>query len=79
MHVDCNKFSSLIPGYEFRNLVKPGITGLAQVKGFSGPAADTENIFGRYQWDSFYVRNAGFWLDLRIIRQTALRQFQIFF
>jgi putative colanic acid biosynthesis UDP-glucose lipid carrier transferase len=74
MHADYDRFSSLIPLYEFRNLVKPGITGLAQVKGFSGPVADHEDIFGRYQWDAFYVRNASFWLDLRIIRQTALKQ-----
>lgn len=34
MHADCNKFSSVIANYKFRNMVKPGITGLAQVKGY---------------------------------------------
>ncbi len=74
MHADYNRFASLVPGYAFRSLVKPGITGMAQVKGFSGPAPDAENIFGRYQWDAFYVRNACFWLDLRILRQTVTKQ-----
>ncbi|HKH61196.1 MAG TPA: sugar transferase [Flavitalea sp.] len=73
MHVDCNKFSSLVPEYKFRNMVRPGITGLAQVKGYRGPTKDFESIFHRYQFDAFYIRNANFWLDLRIIRQTAIQ------
>ncbi len=75
MHSDYNKFSALIAGYTFRNMVRPGITGLAQVKGYTGPAMDIDSIFGRYQWDAFYVRNAGFMLDLRIIRKTISQQF----
>lgn len=68
---DCMKFSKVIEGYKFRSFVKPGITGLAQVKGFRGPAETFDQIFHRYQYDAFYVRNASFWLDIRIIRQTA--------
>lgn len=75
MYADHYKFSSVIRGYEFRTLVRPGITGLAQVRGFAGPAPDMESIFGRYQWDSFYVRNASFFLDMRILRKTILQQF----
>lgn len=73
MHVDCNKFSRLVPEYKFRNMVRPGITGLAQVKGYRGPTKDFESIFHRYQFDAFYIRNANIWLDLRIVRQTALQ------
>ena len=71
MHSDCRKFSSIVSGYKFRNFIRPGITGLAQVKDFHGPSIDHENIFRRYQWDAFYVRNAGFRQDLHIIRETA--------
>lgn len=71
MHTDCNKFSSVIANYKFRSMVKPGITGLAQVKGFRGPTKNFESIFHRYQFDAFYVRNANFWLDMRIVRKTA--------
>ena len=53
--------------------MKPGITGLAQVKGFRGPAETFEDIFHRYQYDAFYIRNANFWLDVRIIRKTAVQ------
>lgn len=75
MHADYNKFSSVIPSYKFRDLLRPGITGLAQIKGFTGPATDMESIFGRYQWDAFYVRNANVGLDLRIMRKTIAQQF----
>lgn len=73
MFEDCNKFSNYINNYKFRNLMKPGITGLAQVKGFRGPAETFEDIFHRYQYDAFYIRNANFWLDIRIIRKTAVQ------
>jgi putative colanic acid biosynthesis UDP-glucose lipid carrier transferase len=70
MNADCNKFADAVSGYKFRNLVKPGITGLAQIKGYRGPTKDFESIFHRYQFDAFYVRNANFWLDARIVRKT---------
>lgn len=70
MHSDCKDFSVVVNNYKFRNITKPGITGLAQVKGCRGPAKDIDSIFRRYQWDSFYVRNQGFRLDLRIIGLT---------
>lgn len=71
MITDCNQFSKVVSGYKFRNMVKPGITGLSQVKGLRGPARDFATIFRRFEYDAFYVRNAGFGLDLRIIRQTT--------
>ena len=73
MHEDCRMFSQVVMSYKFRNILKPGITGLAQVKGFRGPAKNFEKIFKRYQWDAFYIRNAGFWLDMRIIRETVIQ------
>jgi len=69
---DSREFASLIDNYRFRDMVRPGITGLSQVRGYRGPAATFESIFRRYQWDSFYVRNAGFLLDLRIMAGTCL-------
>lgn len=75
MYKDCHNFSNVVEGYKFRTLMKPGITGLAQVKGYRGPAKTFDHIFRRYQWDAFYVRNAGFWLDLRIIHYTVMQTF----
>ncbi|THU40112.1 sugar transferase [Niastella caeni] len=71
MHADCNAFAELIPGYKFRNLVKPGITGLAQVKGYHGKIVSRECIYKRYEWDAWYVRHANFGLDVGIIFNTA--------
>ena len=71
MVADCRRFSALVPAYSFRNLVKPGITGLAQVKGLHGPVADAHEAGRRYHWDALYVRNISFTLDFRILRQTA--------
>jgi lipopolysaccharide/colanic/teichoic acid biosynthesis glycosyltransferase len=71
MAADCNRFTSMIPEYNSRNFIKPGITGLAQVKGLHGPAKNFDSVFLRYQYDTFYVRNANFLLDIRIIRKTA--------
>ena len=70
MLTDHHRFSILVPGHSFRNFVKPGITGLSQVKGFHNAEMDFQTIFSRYQWDSFYVRNASFRLDMRILRKT---------
>jgi putative colanic acid biosysnthesis UDP-glucose lipid carrier transferase len=79
MYNDCMNFSRVVDSYKFRNLMKPGITGLAQVKGFRGPALNFEQIFRRFQWDAFYVRNAGFWLDLRIVHRTAMQTLSFLF
>ncbi|HTI90989.1 MAG TPA: sugar transferase [Puia sp.] len=75
MYKDCASFSKVVDAYKMRNLMKPGITGLAQVKGYRGPAQSFDKIFRRYQWDAFYVRNANFWLDIRIIHSTAMQTF----
>jgi putative colanic acid biosysnthesis UDP-glucose lipid carrier transferase len=72
-HFDCHRFSSLVPQYKLRSFVKPGITGLAQIKGYHGPAIGEESIISRYEWDVFYIKNASFWLDIRIVHQTGVQ------
>jgi len=71
MITDDHRFSRMVPGHNFRNFVKPGITGLSQVKGFHGAGLDFQTIFSRYQWDTFYVRNASTFLDFRILHSTT--------
>lgn len=78
MLVDCIRFSFVIPSYQFRNLLRPGITGWAQVNGFHGPTADYESIILRYYWDAQYVRKANLWLDLKIIGATILQMIHNF-
>lgn len=73
MMVDCIRFSFVIPSYQFRNLIRPGITGWAQVNGFHGVTADYDSIILRYYWDAQYVRKASLWLDLKIIGATVIQ------
>jgi putative colanic acid biosynthesis UDP-glucose lipid carrier transferase len=68
---DCNEFSKIIRSYESRNLVKPGITGMAQVKGLRGKTNNFYDVAHRYKWDMFYVRNLSFILDMRIMKLTV--------
>lgn len=69
---DSSRFAILFPGYYSRYLVKPGITGLAQIKGFRGPTPHPRSVLKRLQWDLYYVEHASIGMDLRIIVLTAL-------
>jgi len=73
---DCMRFSFVVSSYQFRTLVKPGITGLAQIKGYRGPAKDYESIMNRYYWDAVYIRKAGPWLDIKIAGETIAHGFK---
>jgi len=68
---DSQEFSSVVANYRFRNLVRPGITGMSQVRGCRGPASTFQSIFRRYQWDAYYVRNVNFILDIKIMVETG--------
>jgi putative colanic acid biosynthesis UDP-glucose lipid carrier transferase len=70
---DCEAFSSQVQDYSLRQLLRPGITGMAQVKGYRGKTKGFYDVFHRYQWDVFYVRNANFMLDVKIIHKTILQ------
>lgn len=79
MYADCNKFSGYIQEYKFRSIVRPGITGLAQVNGFRGPAEDSYNITSRFFYDALYIRHLGLGLDAKIIFKTAWQLLNIIF
>jgi putative colanic acid biosysnthesis UDP-glucose lipid carrier transferase len=79
MHSDDLAFSEKVSNYEIRYYAKPGITGMAQVKGYRGPSVSFHSIFHRYQWDAFYIRNACHSLDFKIIRLTIYQIFRSIF
>jgi len=72
MKKDDLAFSIVVSNYPLRYCVKPGITGMAQVKGYRGRTDNFQSIFHRYQWDAFYVRNARPALDFKILRLTTV-------
>jgi lipopolysaccharide/colanic/teichoic acid biosynthesis glycosyltransferase len=65
-------WSMLVPEYDGRFMVKPGLTGLAQVNGYRGGIPNVESLAARLSHDLDYIRNWSLWLDLEIILRTLL-------
>ena len=65
------QFAQQMTNYHIRTFVKPGITGLAQVRGFRGEASSSEDIAKRLQSDISYLENWRLALDMSIIVRTA--------
>ncbi len=59
--------------YGSRRYVKPGVTGLAQVRGYRGEVKERGDIRGRARYDLVYVRRWCLALDLRLIFETAIQ------
>ena len=62
--------------YLKRHIVKPGITGLAQISGYRGEIKKKSDIKNRVRLDIFYIENWSFFLDIKIIIQTVLNIFK---
>ncbi len=65
------RFASVMNAYHIRSLVKPGITGLAQIRGFRGEIQDPDDIVQRARSDIEYIENWTLTGDLLIIFRTA--------
>lgn len=68
-----SQFAKVYRSYRLRALVKPGITGLAQVRGFRGETREERDIIKRTRSDLFYLENWSLWMDLVIIFKTVLQ------
>ena len=69
-------YSLLIDKYMVRHLVKPGITGWAQVNGYRGETKTVEQMENRVKLDVWYLENWSFLLDLKIISVTVINMFR---
>lgn len=65
------KFLDRIAKFMARHSVKPGITGLAQVRGYRGETQRLQDMKGRFRLDVFYIENWSFIFDLKIIIATV--------
>lgn len=65
------KFAHMISKFMSRHSVKPGITGLAQVKGYRGETQQLHDMKGRFRLDVFYIENWSLIFDLKIIFSTV--------
>ncbi|HEY5895292.1 MAG TPA: exopolysaccharide biosynthesis polyprenyl glycosylphosphotransferase [Chthoniobacterales bacterium] len=64
-------FSKVAEMYRIRSFVKPGITGLAQVKGYRGEVKNIRDVVDRVRSDVFYLENWSILLDWLIIFKTG--------
>lgn len=64
-------YAEIIKRYSLRHYVKPGITGLAQIKGYRGAIDTDKDMEMRIRTDVYYVRNWSFLLDLFVIYKTG--------
>ena len=64
-------YSQRIPYYNLRHEVQPGITGMAQIKGYVGEISMERELRKRIQWDIYYMKNQSIGLDIKILISTA--------
>lgn len=61
-------YEDQIPFYRYRHIVRPGITGWAQVK--QGHVTSVDDVRTKLRYDFYYVRHFSFWLDILIVMHT---------
>jgi putative colanic acid biosynthesis UDP-glucose lipid carrier transferase len=71
-----SEYQKDVDDYLKRHLVKPGITGLAQVSGYRGEIKKKSDIKNRVRLDVFYIENWSFLLDVKIILMTVFNVFK---
>lgn len=69
-------YSKLIDKYMVRHLIKPGITGWAQINGYRGQTEELWQMEKRVECDVWYIENWNFFLDIKIIILTVIDVFR---
>ena len=63
------ELEQVIPFYRCRHLIKPGITGLAQVSfGYGSSVSDAVH---KHRYDVFYLKHRSLWMDIKILFKTV--------
>jgi Undecaprenyl-phosphate glucose phosphotransferase len=68
------KVDLVVATYAQRHRVKPGITGLAQVKGYRGEMTTEAQVIERIKYDLEYIENWSIWKDIKIMVMTVIRE-----
>jgi lipopolysaccharide/colanic/teichoic acid biosynthesis glycosyltransferase len=61
-------YEAELPFYRYRHIVRPGITGWAQVR--QGHVAEVDDVLWKLHYDFYYIKNFSFWLDVLIVAAT---------
>ncbi|WP_345157568.1 undecaprenyl-phosphate glucose phosphotransferase [Pontibacter saemangeumensis] len=70
------EYALIAEKYMVRHFIKPGVTGLSQVRGYRGDTTEDYQVRGRVKLDIFYLENWSFTLDLKIIFYTIYNVFK---
>jgi polysaccharide biosynthesis protein PslA len=68
-------YRELVPYYDRRLEVLPGLTGWAQANGLRGTTSGADVARARVDHDIAYIQNFSFWLDIQIVARTVMREF----
>lgn len=74
---ECAYWNSTFSDFYKRYYVKPGITGLAQVKGYRGGTHDRGHMRSRLDYDLLYARKHKFLMDIKILFKTSLQMLRL--
>ena len=67
-----DKFANITQNYHIRAFIKPGITGMAQIRGYRGEISCESDLENRIKSDLYYIEKWSFNLDLLIILRTFM-------
>ncbi len=59
-------YAQVVPYYNLRHNAVPGMTGMAQIKGYLGEIETNRELRKRIQWDIYYLKHRSGWLDFKI-------------
>lgn len=62
-------YQAELPFYSYRHIVRPGITGWAQVT--QGHVTDVSDVLSKLRYDFYYIKNISLWLDILIVLKTV--------
>ncbi len=68
-------YAQFIPYYNLRHEAVPGMTGMAQIKGYIGEISMERELRKRVQWDIYYLKHRSIWMDITIIFTTFAQVF----
>ena len=72
MEIHTQQYETSVDKYLVRHFLKPGITGLAQIKGYRGEIIEKSDIVNRVRFDIFYMEKWSLQLDFKIIYYTVV-------
>lgn len=68
---ECKHWNNTFEDFYYRYMVKPGVTGYAQVTGYRGGTLDVEHMRARLDQDLIYVQKQSLWMDIKILYKTV--------